>query len=154
MGDTRVSRRHAHYVRSTSEGRQTVKFPEKYIDLLDDKTKVFAYLATVMDDGSPQVTPVWFNTDDKHILINTAVGRVKDRNMKARPHVAICIADPNNPYRYVQIRGKVVENTTEGANEHIDTLAWKYRGIRKYDNYQPGMQRIIYKILPESINEH
>jgi PPOX class probable F420-dependent enzyme len=131
-----------------------VKFPEKYIDLLDDKTKVFAYLATVMDDGSPQVTPVWFNTDDKHILINTAVGRVKDRNMKARPHVAICIADPNNPYRYVQIRGKVVENTTEGANEHIDTLAWKYRGIRKYDNYQPGMQRIIYKILPESINEH
>jgi len=131
-----------------------VKFPEKYIDLLDDKTKVFAYLATVMDDGSPQVTPVWFNTDDKHILINTAVGRVKDRNMKARPHVAICIADPNNPYRYVQIRGKVVENTTEGANEHIDTLAWKYRGIRKYDNYQPGMQRIIYKILPESIDEH
>ena len=131
-----------------------MKFPEKYIDLLDDKTKVFAYLATVMDDGSPQVTPVWFNTDDKHILINTAVGRVKDRNMKARPHVAICIADPNNPYRYVQIRGKVVENTTEGANEHIDTLAWKYRGIRKYDNYQPGMQRIIYKILPESINEH
>lgn len=131
-----------------------MKFPEKYRDLLDDKTKVFAYLATVMDDGSPQVTPVWFNSDDKYILINTAVGRVKDRNMKARPRVAICIADPNNPYRYVQIRGKVIEFTTEGANEHIDTLAWKYRGIRKYDNYQPGMQRIIFKILPESIDEH
>jgi PPOX class probable F420-dependent enzyme len=131
-----------------------VKFPEKYRDLLDDKMKVFAYLATVMADGSPQVTPVWFNSDDEYILINTAVGRVKDRNMKARPHVAICIADPNDPYRYVQIRGKVVESTTEGANEHIDTLAWKYRGIRKYDNYQPGMQRIIYKILPESIDEH
>ena len=131
-----------------------MKFPEKYRDLLDDKTKVFAYLATVMDDGSPQVTPVWFNSDDIYLLINTAVGRVKDRNMKARPQVAICIADPNDPYRYVQIRGKVVETTTEGANEHIDTLAWKYRGIRKYDNYQPGMQRIIFKILPESINEH
>ena len=131
-----------------------MNFPEKYRDLLDDKTKVFAYLATVMDDGSPQVTPVWFNTDDRHLLINTAVGRVKDRNMKARPHVAICIADPNDPYRYVQIRGKVVEFTTEGANDHIDALAWKYRGIRKYDNYQPGMQRIIYKILPESIDEH
>ena len=131
-----------------------MSFPEKYLDLLDDKTRVFAYLATVMDDGTPQVTPVWFNTVGKHILINTAVGRVKDRNMKARPQVAICIADPNDPYRYVQIRGKVVETTTEGANEHIDTLAWKYRGIRKYDNYQPGMQRIIFKILPESINEH
>ncbi len=131
-----------------------MKFPEKYRDLLDDKPKVFAYLATVMDDGSPQVTPVWFNSDDKYLLINTAVGRVKDRNMKARPRVALCIADPNDPYRYVQIRGKVVEFTTEGANEHIDTLAWKYRGIRKYDNYQPGMQRIIYKILPESIDEH
>jgi PPOX class probable F420-dependent enzyme len=131
-----------------------VKFPEKYRDLLDDKMKAFAYLATVMADGSPQVTPVWFNSDDKYILINTAVGRVKDRNIKARPQVAICIADPNDPYRYVQIRGKVVESTTEGANEHIDALAWKYRGIRKYDNYQPGMQRIIYKILPESIDEH
>ena len=131
-----------------------MKFPEKYRDLLDDKTKAFAYLATVMADGSPQVTPVWFNSDNKYILINTAVGRVKDRNMKARPQVAICIADPNDPYRYVQIRGKVVESTTEKANEHIDALAWKYRGIRKYDNYQPGMQRIIYKILPESIDEH
>lgn len=131
-----------------------MKFPVKYQDLLKDNKKVFAYLATVMDDGTPQVTPVWFNTDDKHILINTAVGRVKDRNMKARPHVAICIADPKDPYRYVQVRGKVVESTTEGANEHIDSLAWKYRGIKKYDQYRPGMQRIIYKILPESIDEH
>ena len=129
-------------------------FPEKYQDLLEDETKAFSYLATTMADGTPQVTPVWFSTDDKHILINTAVGRVKDQNMKARPHVALCIADPKNPYRYVQIRGKVVESTVEGANAHIDSLAWKYRGIKKYDNYRPGMQRIIYKILPESIDEH
>jgi len=131
-----------------------VNFPEEYRDLLNNETKAFAYLATVMDDGTPQVTPVWFNTDGEHILINTAVGRVKDHNMKARPHVALCITDPNNPYRYLQIRGKVVEHTTEEANEHIDNLAWKYRGIKKYDKYQPGMQRIIYKILPESIYEH
>jgi PPOX class probable F420-dependent enzyme len=131
-----------------------VNFPEKYLDLLNDETKAYAYLATLMADGTPQVTPVWFNADDQYILVNTAVGRVKDRNMKARPHVALCIADPKNPYRYVQIRGKVVEHTTEGANDHIDSLAWKYRGIKKYDKYQPGMQRITYKILPESIDEH
>lgn len=131
-----------------------MNFPEKYRDLLDDHKKVFAYLATIMADGTPQVTPVWFNTDNEHILINTAVGRVKDLNMKARPHVALCIADPDNPYRYVQVRGRVVEYTTEGANDHIDSLAWKYRGIKKYDNYLPGMQRIIYRILPESFDEH
>lgn len=131
-----------------------MNFPDTYHDLLDDKNKAFAYLATVMDDGTPQVTPVWFNTDGEYILVNTAVGRVKDHNMKARPNVALCIADPNDPYRYMQVRGKVVEYTTEGANEHIDTLAWKYRGIKKYDNYRPGMQRIIYKIRPESIDEH
>jgi PPOX class probable F420-dependent enzyme len=131
-----------------------VNFPEKYLDLLEDETKAYAYLATLMADGTPQVTPVWFNTDNNYILVNTAVGRVKDRNMKARPHIALCIADPKNPYRYVQIRGKIIEHTTVGANEHIDSLAWKYRGIKKYDNYQPGMQRIIYKILPESIDEH
>lgn len=131
-----------------------MNFPEKYLDLLEDETKAYAYLATIMEDGSPQVTPVWFNADDQYILINTAVGRVKDRNMKARPHVALCIADPKNPYRYVQIRGNVVEHTTQGANDHIDRLAWKYRGIKKYDNYQPGMQRITYKILPENIDEH
>lgn len=129
-------------------------FPEKYQDLLEDETKAFAYLATTMADGTPQVTPVWFNSDDNYILINTAVGRVKDRNMKARPQIALCIADPKNPYRYVQVRGKVVESTLEGGNEHIDNLAFKYRGIKKYDNYRPGMQRIIYKILPESIDEH
>jgi PPOX class probable F420-dependent enzyme len=131
-----------------------VNFPEKYRDLLDDQTKVFAYLATIMDDGTPQVTPVWFNADGEYILINTAVGRVKDHNMKTRPHVALCIADPNDPYRYLQVRGKVVEYTTKGANEHIDSLAWKYRGIKKYDKYRPGMQRIIFKILPESFDEH
>jgi PPOX class probable F420-dependent enzyme len=131
-----------------------MKLPDKYLDLFADETKAFAYLSTLMADGTPQVTPVWFNTDGEYILVNTAVGRVKDRNMKARPQVALCIADPNDPYRYLQIRGRVVEHTTEGANAHIDSLARKYRGIKKYDKYRPGMVRIIYKILPESIDEH
>lgn len=131
-----------------------MKFPEKYRYLLEDETKAFAYLATTMEDGTPQVTPVWFNTDGEHILINTAVGRVKDINMKARPNVALCITDPNDPYRYVQVRGKVAEHTNEGAVEHIDALAYKYRGIRKFNNLLPGMQRIIYKIKTESIDEH
>jgi PPOX class probable F420-dependent enzyme len=131
-----------------------MKLPEKYIDLFEDETKAFAYLATLMPDGSPQVTPIWFSADGEHILVNTVVGRIKDRNMKARPQVALCIADPKDPYRYLQIRGRVIEHTTEGANNHIDSLAWKYRGIKKYDKYRPGMVRIIYKILPESIDEH
>ena len=76
--------------------------PENFLDLLADETRAFAYLATVMKDGSPQVTPVWFNTDGEYILVNSAKGRVKDRNMRKRPQVALAIADPKNPYRYMQ----------------------------------------------------
>lgn len=122
--------------------------PDQYKDLLADETHAFAYLATLMADGSPQVTPVWFNTDGTHILINSATGRIKDRNMRARSRVALVIADPKNPYRYIQIRGKVVEITQEGANAHIDALAGKYTGTAKYQNHRPGELRVIYKILP------
>ena len=106
--------------------------PETYKDLLSDQKKAYLYLATTMKDGTPQVTPVWFNTDDEHILINSAAGRIKDKNMRARPTIALCITDPENPYRYLQIKGKVVEYTTEGADEHIDKLSFKYRGTEKY----------------------
>jgi len=128
--------------------------PESHHDLLKDETKAFAYLATTMTDGSPQVTPVWFNTDGKHILVNTAQGRIKDRNMRARPQVALCIADPGNPYRYLQIRGKVGEFTTEGADAHIDTLAGKYTGTSKYTFGKTGEKRVTYKILPEKVDAH
>jgi len=128
--------------------------PESHHDLLKDETKAFAYLATTMTDSSPQVTPVWFNTDGKHILVNTAQGRIKDRNMRARPQVALCIADPGNPYRYLQIRGKVVEFTTEGADAHIDTLAGKYTGTSKYTFGKTGEKRVTYKILPEKVDAH
>jgi PPOX class probable F420-dependent enzyme len=129
-----------------------VWIPESYLDLIKDKTKAFAYLATLMKDGSPQLTPIWFNTDGTHILINSAIGRVKDRNMRREPRVAFVITDPKNPYRYIQIRGKIVEITANGAREHIDALAKKYTGANKYTSGTTDEVRVIYKILPENIN--
>jgi PPOX class probable F420-dependent enzyme len=124
--------------------------PKGFEDLLADKTRAFAYLATAMKDGSPQVTPVWFNTEGEYILVNSAKGRVKDRNMRQRPQVALAIADPNDPYRYVSVRGRVVEITEQGAAEHIDALAKKYTGVDQY----PGARddRVIYKIEPEKVS--
>jgi PPOX class probable F420-dependent enzyme len=128
------------------------KFSKDYLDLLKDETKAFLFLATIMPDGSPQVTPIWFNVDDETILINTNEGRIKDRNMKARPKVAFVIQDPKTPYRYVQIRGEIAEHTTQGADEHINQLSLKY------DNepwkYRKGQKRIIYKIRPNHIDYH
>ena len=128
--------------------------PESHHDLLADEKKAFVYLATTMKDGSPQVTPVWFNTAGDFILINSAEGRLKDKNMRARPQVALVIADPENPYRYLQIRGRVVEYTLEGAEEHIDTLNLKYRGNPNYPNHNPEQHRVIYKIQPEKVDAH
>jgi PPOX class probable F420-dependent enzyme len=128
--------------------------PESHQDLLADEKKAFVYLGTIMKDGTPQVTPIWFNTDGDYILINSVKGRVKDRNMRERPTVALCISDPDNPYRYLQIRGRVVEITMDGAEEHIDTLNLKYRGDRNYANHRADMPRVIYKILPEKVDPH
>jgi len=131
-----------------------ITFPESHRDLLEEKTRAFLFLGTTMSDSTPQVTPVWFNTDGTYILINTAEGRVKDRNMRSRPVVALCIADPANPYRYLQLRGKVVERTLKGADEHIDALSEKYTGNPVYQNRRPGQIRVIYKILPEKFDPH
>jgi PPOX class probable F420-dependent enzyme len=128
--------------------------PETHLDLLTDEKKAFLYLATLMPGGASQVTPVWFNTDGEYILINSAKGRVKDRNMRTRPQVVLCIQDPSNPYRYLQIRGKVVEFTTDGTDDHIDALALKYLGMSKYPYRQPGEQRVMYKIRNEKVNAH
>lgn len=121
--------------------------PEAYHDLLDPETKAFAFLATLMPDGSPQVTPLWFSVDDDFLYINTAEGRVKDQNMRARPEVALAIINPDDPYRYLQIRGEVVEIIAgKEAREHIDTLSHIYRD-RPYD-LPAGQTRVIYKIKP------
>jgi PPOX class probable F420-dependent enzyme len=120
--------------------------PASHRDLLTKRT--FAHLATIMKDGSPQVTPVWFDTDGPFIRVNSAVGRLKDKNMRRDPHVALSILDPDNAYRYLEIRGRVVDITTEGGAAHIDALAKKYMGLDTYPMHQPGIDRVIYKIEP------
>ena len=122
------------------------QIPASHKDLISDDTEAYAFLATLMPDGSPQVTPVWFNTDGEHLLVNSAKGRVKDRNMRHRKQVAVALMSLDNPYRYIQIRGEVVEITEEGAEEHINALSMKYRG-RGFE-IQEGEVRVIYKIKP------
>lgn len=123
--------------------------PATHQDLL--QKVAFANLATLNPDGSPQVTPVWFEYDGQNIVVNTARGRVKDRNLKREPRVALSIMDPANPYRYLGIQGRVTEMTENGADAGIDRLAKKYLGKDKYPFRQPGEVRVLYKIRPESI---
>jgi PPOX class probable F420-dependent enzyme len=124
--------------------------PAAYQDLLTQK-KAFAHLATLMPDGSPQVTPVWFDTADGRVRVNTARGRVKARNMDAGARVALSILDPDNAYRYVQIRGRVTRVTEEGARAHIDSLAKKYLGKDVYPWHREGEVRIICEIEPVAV---
>ena len=124
--------------------------PEKYVDLFDKK--VFAGLATLMPDGSPQVTPVWIDYDGENVVFNTAVGRQKDKNLQADGRVALSLTDPENPYRYMEVRGNVVERTTEGADDHINKMAKKYLGQDVYPFRQPGEVRVMYKIKPERVS--
>jgi PPOX class probable F420-dependent enzyme len=129
----------------------SVTVPDSHKDLLQDETRAFAFLATSMKDGSPQVTPVWFDMDGERIRINTARGRVKEKNMKVRRQVALAIIDPDDPYRYIQVRGRVVEIREAGAREHIDRLSEKYTGNPEYQNYR-GETRVIFYIEPESVS--
>ena len=121
-----------------------------YADLLQEK-KSFAHLATTMPDGAPQVTPVWIDYRDGHVLVNTAKGRVKARNMRLGSHVALSVTDPDNPYRYVQVRGVVSKVHDEGADAHADFLAKKYLGQDRYPFRQPGEERVIYEIEPQNV---
>ncbi|HEV8530467.1 MAG TPA: PPOX class F420-dependent oxidoreductase [Methylomirabilota bacterium] len=120
--------------------------PSGFKDLLEKKA--FASLATVNADGTPQVTPVWFDWDGSHIRINTAKGRIKDKNLRSRPAVALAIMDPDNPYRYLQIRGRVASVTEAGADAHIDSLAKKYLGKDRYPYRKPDEVRVIFTITP------
>jgi len=128
-----------------------MKISETHKDLFADEIKAFAILSTTLDSGKPQVTPVWFDVEGEYISINTARGRVKDRNMSARPDVALVIMDPENPYRYIQIRGKVVKSVEEGARAHIDRLARKYLG-KDFHPGNPDEVRVTYLIQPESFS--
>lgn len=131
-----------------------VQIPADYRDLLE--RPVFVTLVTVMPDGQPQATPVWCSADGDHVLINSARGRQKDRNMERDPRVTVVAIDPKNPYRWIEVRGKVVEITEEGALEHINALCKLYTGIEDYYDFATGAKgketRVMYRIEPQKIN--
>jgi PPOX class probable F420-dependent enzyme len=128
----------------------TAHIPDSFHDLVTTK-KAFAHLATLMPDGAPQVTPVWFDVKDGHVRINTARGRQKDKNMQRRGEVALSVTDPDNAYRALAIRGRIVRVTEEGADAHIDSLAKKYLGKDRYPWKKPGEVRVVYEIEPTSV---
>ena len=123
------------------------EIPQQFSDLFEKRT--FASLVTRMPEGSPQVTPVWCDFDGTHVLINTAKGRQKHRNLSRDPRVALAMMDPDDPYRYLEVRGEVEEITEEGAWDHIHKMAKKYLDQDKYPYAQPGEVRLIIKIKPQ-----
>jgi PPOX class probable F420-dependent enzyme len=126
--------------------------PEAYRDLFNKPA--FANLVTLMPDGSPQVTPVWVDLQDGKVVVNSAKGRLKDRNMRRDPRVALAISDPANPYRYLQIRGRVADIAEQNADAHIDKMAKKYLNKDTYPFRQPGEVRVLYKINPEQVQAY
>ncbi len=127
-----------------------ITIPDKYRDLFNKRA--FASLGTLMPDGSPQVTPVWVDIDNGHLLFNSARGRQKDKNVRRDPRVTLTLIDPDNPYRYLEVRGRVVDITEQGAAQHIDKLAKKYLGADKYPYAQPGEVRVLYRIEPQHVH--
>ncbi|RFA15902.1 PPOX class F420-dependent enzyme [Subtercola boreus] len=124
--------------------------PDDLIDLLRKPSPCF--LSTIMADGSPQVTETWVDTDGEHIIINTVVGYVKVRNVERDPRVAVAIQDPENPFRYIQVRGEVISMTTDGGSESIEALSRKYTG-QPYPWYGGrDQQRVILTIEAKSIS--
>jgi|SRR5438105_2851349 len=130
----------------------TTTIPASHADLLQASKRAFAQLATVNADGSPQVTPVWVDYDGTHLIVNTARGRVKAKNLERNPRVAMAIADPENPYRYLGVQGRVVEMIQQGADAHIDKMAQKYLNKDAYPYRQPGELRVMMKIAPEKVH--
>ena len=120
----------------------------KYRDIFDKKA--FAHVATIGAGGGLHVTPVWVDFDGTHIRFNTARGRVKDRNLQRNPKIALAVQDPDNPYRYVQVRGRA-ELIEEGAEAHIDALAKKYIGQDHYPWRRPGEVRVMVRVAPEHV---
>ena len=126
------------------------KIPERARVILDKKA--LAHVATLNEDGSPQVTPVWISTENGDVAINSAEGRLKPENLRRDGRVAISVTDPDNDYQPVLIRGRAKEITQEGADEHIDELAKKYLGEDEYPFRKPGEQRVKIVIEPEKVS--
>jgi PPOX class probable F420-dependent enzyme len=135
-----------------TEERRPQTIPESHRDLFEKRA--FAHLGTLMPNGTPQVTPVWVLLEDGYIIMNSAKGEQKDRNIRTRRRVALCISDPDNPYRYLAIRGPVVEITQEGADEVINRLSAKYTGNPVYRRQRPSEVRVTYKMRPDHITAH
>lgn len=125
------------------------EIPQSHRDIIEGPN--IAHVATLMPDGSPHSTPVWIDIDGNDLVFNTAEGRQKVRNLDRDGRVAISIHDSANPYRYIQVRGRVVEKTHEGADAHIDKMAKKYLGEDTYPWRGPNEKRVIYRIRPEHI---
>ena len=126
------------------------QIPESHADILGKPA--FAHLSTLMSDGSPQASAVWVDTDGASIVINSAEGRLKDRNIRRDPRVAVSVTDPDNPYRSLMIRGRVTKITNEGADEHINRMAKKYMGVDEYPFRQPDEVRVKYYIEPDRVS--
>ena len=125
--------------------------PEDAVRLLDEPN--FAFIATIMPDGSPQNTPVWIDRDDDTVVFNTAKGRAKHVNLERDPRIAVTVLDGDNPYSYLQVRGRA-EFVEEGADDHIDKLAKKYLGKDEYPFRRPAEQRIIVRVAAEAVDWH
>lgn len=123
--------------------------PESHLDILTKAN--FAHVATLMPDGSPQVTPVWIDVENGQVVFNTADGRQKARNLDRDGRIALSVHDQGNPYRYIQIRGRIAAKTTQGADAHIDKMAKKYMGLDAYPYRNAAEQRVIYRIEAEHI---
>ena len=124
--------------------------PENYRDLFNKRA--FASLATFMPSGEIQVTPVWVDAENGNVIFNSARGRVKDKNVRRDPRVTLTLIDPDNPYRYLEVRGRVVDITEKGAAQHIDKMAKKYLGVDKYPYAKPGEVRVLYRVKPEHVH--
>jgi PPOX class probable F420-dependent enzyme len=132
----------------------TAKIPLEYRDLLEGP--VVVSLVTIMPDGQPQATPIWCDYDGEHVIVNTARGRQKDRNMTANPNVVVLAIDPQNPYRWIEVRCTVASSSEEGAIDVINGLSKLYRGNEDYYASMPDLRgketRVTYKIRPDRIN--
>lgn len=133
--------------------KQAIQLPELYLDLLTEK-KAFGHLATKYPDGTLQSTPVWVDYDGTNVIVNTSTDRQKAHNMKQHPRVALSVHDPDDPYRYLEVRGEVIDSTTDSADEHINKLSKKYLGKDEFPYREPGQQRIKFLIRPLDYSTH
>ena len=122
--------------------------PSEYRDLFERPS--FAFVATLLPDGAPHVTPTWVDFDGEHVLVNTVRDNRKDKNVRNDPRITLAIADPENPYRYLSVRGEVVERREEGAREHLDALAERYTGQPKYPG-PSGQERVVLVIRADDV---